>query len=85
MKIFEINVQEPYYEYILSKEKKIEGRLNKGKFKEMRAGDYLLINNKSKFKIKRKNIYNSFRDMIEKEGVKNVIPNKQSIKEAVNI
>jgi len=85
MKIFEINIQEPYYSYVLSGKKNVEGRLNKGKFKEIQTGDFLLINNEHKFEVIEKNIYKSFREMIEKEKIENVIPDKDNIEDAVNV
>jgi ASC-1-like (ASCH) protein len=85
MKIFEINIQEPYHSYVLSGEKSVEGRLNKGKFKEIQTGDFLLINNEYKFKVIEKNTYNFFKEMIEKEKVENVIPDIDNIEDAVNV
>lgn len=85
MDLFKINVQEPYYQYITTGEKPVEGRLDKGKFSRMRVGDYLLINDESKFKIKRKTKYNSFQEMIEAEGVENVVPDKKEVEEAANV
>ena len=37
------------------------------------------------FEVIEKNIYKSFMEMIESEGVENVIPNKTSIEEATNV
>jgi ASC-1-like (ASCH) protein len=81
----EINIQEPYYGYSLSGEKSVEGRLNKGKFKEIQAGDFLLMNNEHKFKVIKKNIYKSFKEMIVAEGMDNVVPDKDNIYEASNV
>ncbi|NJS41733.1 hypothetical protein HC766_05340 [Candidatus Gracilibacteria bacterium] len=41
--ILEINVQEPYLSFIRDGVKTVEGRLNKGKFKEIQVGDVLII------------------------------------------
>jgi len=84
MDLYEINVQEPYYTYIFNGTKTAEGRLNKGKFSRMQVGDYLLINNGAKFKIERKTEFISFLEMVEAEGVENVVPDKKKIEEAVN-
>lgn len=84
MKTIEINVQEPYYSFILNGQKTVEGRLNKGKFKDVEVGDEIVINQESRFKVLAKNIYPSFREMIEKEGVENVVPDAKSIKDAIN-
>lgn len=85
MKIVEINVQEPYFGYILSGEKKVEGRLNKGKFVSLEVGDILRINNKTDFKISGKKIYKNFREMIEAEGINHVVPDKKNIDKAAEV
>ena len=85
MKVFETNKQEPYFGYILSGEKTVEGRLNKGKFLEIQVGDILKVNGSTEFVITSKNIYKSFKEMIETEGVKNVIPDAVDSDEAVSV
>ena len=83
--IYEINIQEPYFTQVKRGVKKVEGRLNKSKFLEMKIGDEILLNEEIKLKIVNKTIYKSFRDMIIFEGVKNVIPLAESIEEAENV
>lgn len=85
MKIFEINVQEPYFTSIIEGKKTVEGRLNKGKFAEMQVGDILKINSRAEYKIIAKNQYKKFAEMIVAEGLKNVIPDKETIEEAVQV
>jgi ASC-1-like (ASCH) protein len=86
MQTIPLNIQEPYLSFILNGQKTIEGRLNKGKFKEFKTGDILLVGQKEdKFIIERLTIYSSFREMLEKEGIKNVIPDKNTIDEAEGI
>lgn len=81
-----INVQEPYHSFILQGKKTIEGRLNKGKFATIQVGDILELEpEKIKFIVVGKNIYTNFREMIEKEEIANVIPDKNSINEAVDV
>ncbi len=81
-----INAQEPYKTFMLKGIKRIEGRLNKGKFALINVGDILILEpEKNKFKIQRKRIYSSFREMIKKEGIKNIIPDKNKINDAVNV
>ena len=66
--------------------KTIEGRLNKGKFNKIRVGDILQIDPEgAQFKIISKNIYSSFKEIIEKEGIENVIPDKKEIDDAVDV
>ncbi len=82
MNTYEINVQEPYFTFIKEGRKTVEGRLNKGKFLEIKVGDEILLNNELKLKVTDKKIYSSFKSMIETEGAEKVIPNAQNIDEA---
>ncbi len=83
MQTISLNIQEPYLSFVLNGQKTIEGRLNKGKFKNLKIGDILLIGADAKrFLIEKTTIYKSFREMIEKEGIKNVIPDKENIEDA---
>ncbi len=83
MQTISMNVQEPYLSFILNGQKTIEGRLNKGKFKELKVGDVLLIGpGQKRFSIERVSLYKSFMEMIEKEGIKNLIPDKNKIEDA---
>ncbi|OGH91379.1 MAG: hypothetical protein A2534_03840 [Candidatus Magasanikbacteria bacterium RIFOXYD2_FULL_39_9] len=85
MNTFDINVQEPYFSSILSGKKTVEGRLNKGKFLDIQVGDILKINNEVEYKVVEKNSYKNFREMIEAEGLSNVIPDKKTVEEAVAV
>jgi ASC-1-like (ASCH) protein len=86
MNVININVNEPYKAFILEGKKTVEGRLNKGKFLEVKSGDILQIDPDGvQFRIIDKVLYSSFREMIEGEGIKNVIPDKDNIDDAVNV
>jgi ASC-1-like (ASCH) protein len=86
MNIVSINVNEPYKTFILEGKKTVEGRLNKGKFSDAKIGDVLQIDPEGQqFKIIGKNIYLSFKEMIEMEGIENVIPGKENINDAVDV
>lgn len=82
---FDINVQEPYLSFIINGIKTVEGRLNKGKFLDVKIGDTLRINNAAEFIVAAKNLYPSFKDMISGEGLKNVVPDVDNIDEAVSV
>jgi ASC-1-like (ASCH) protein len=83
MQTIPLDVQEPYLSFISNTQKTIEGRLNKGKFKDLKKGDILLIGPEEKrFLIEGITLYKSFREMIGKEGIENVIPDKENIDEA---
>jgi ASC-1-like (ASCH) protein len=83
MKKIEINIQEPYFSQILAGKKTVEGRLNKGKFFELQVGDILKINDLVEYTVLEKNIYSSFREMIEQTGLENVIPDKNIMRSDV--
>lgn len=85
MNTIAINVQEPYATYILNGTKTVEGRLNKGKFAEAQVGDHVLLNESVNFLIVAKTAYLSFKEMIESEGLKNVIPNVETVDSAVQV
>jgi ASC-1-like (ASCH) protein len=86
MQKISINVQEPYYSFIINGQKIVEGRLNKGKFASIQKGDILVLAPENiECNVVEKNIYKSFIAMIESEGVENVIPDKTSIEEATNV
>ncbi len=85
MKIFDINVQEPYFSSIVSGKKTVEGRLNKGKFFDLQVGYILKINGNVEYLVTTKNIYPGFREMIVAEGLKNVIPDKKTTEEALSV
>ncbi|MBF0913794.1 ASCH domain-containing protein [Candidatus Gracilibacteria bacterium] len=85
MRTYLLNVQEPYKTFILNGQKIFEGRLNKGKFAEMQVGDILEFENtKEKFEIISKNIFANFSKMMENLGFEKVIPDAESIDDAVN-
>jgi len=81
-----INIQEPYHSFILNGKKTAEGRLNKGKFASIQIGDVLTIEPEMiDFEVIGKNEYKTFKEMIEGEGVENVVPDKENIKDVVNV
>lgn len=77
MAIIRMHVQEPYHRLILNGKKTVEGRLNKGKFAALCAGDIIELEpERIRFKVTEKILYPTFIAMIEAEGVENVIPDK---------
>ena len=82
---YSFNVKEPYKTFLLTWQKVVEGRLNKWKFKKIKPGDILYFQSGEEFKVIWKNIYNSFYEMLENEGLKNVLPDKDDILEWVKV
>ena len=83
--IINISVQEPYFSHILDGKKTIEGRLNKGKFLDIKAGDTLMINNQVEYIVEDKKQYSSFKEMLVNEGIENVVPEVKDNDEAVDV
>ncbi len=79
-----INVSNVWYNYISNGEKTIEGRLNKGKFADLKINDKIIINNEKVMTIIKINYYNSFYDYLEKEGLKNTLPGITNINDGCN-
>ena len=80
-----INIQEPYASQLLNGAKTVEGRLNKGKFAAAQVGDTLRVNDQAEFEIVVKNSYATFREMLESEGVANMIPDAHTVDEALQV
>lgn len=86
------NVADPWYKYIVSGKKKIEGRCFYDDWKSLKIDDSIkwytvregfTYTHVSKIKdIKR---YNSFKDMLETEGLENVLPGINTIEEGIRI
>lgn len=66
--------------------KTVEGRLNKDKFAEIEIGDVLMMQPENKrFRVVGRRQYKTFREMLEAEGIKNVLPDKNNIEEATKV
>ena len=88
VKIKEINVESPWFEFIKNKKKKVEGRLNKGIFKYFVTGDKVKIKNGENFintEIIKINMYNTFKEYLSKEGLTQTLPDINTIKEGCDI
>jgi ASC-1-like (ASCH) protein len=51
----------------------------------MQPGDVLKINHQAEYNIIAKNEYKSFAEMIAAEGIKNLIPDKETVEEATQV
>lgn len=84
------HVSMPWYGYIKCGRKTVEGRLNKGDFANFNTNDIVIWFNtelKQEFRTKiiYKKVYSSFREMITKEGLSNVLPEIKTIDDGVKI
>jgi ASC-1-like (ASCH) protein len=88
MTTYEISVSNPWFNYIKNKKKKVEGRLNKNIFAQLKKGDIVIFTNndmKIKTKIKRITKYKSFNDYLTQEGLRTTLPNIKTIDDGIAI
>ncbi len=86
------NVSEPWFSLIKLELKTIEGRLNKGDFKDLRINDIILWTNDEfgfhrefRTKIIAKNRYDSFESYLFNEGLNNCLPGIDNIEDGLKI
>ena len=84
------HVSEPWFTFIKDGIKTVEGRLNKGSFAEMKKGDIIVwITSNSKIQVKTKIVaihkYKTFYEYLQKERLKNTLPNVNRIKKGESI
>jgi ASC-1-like (ASCH) protein len=85
------NVSEPWFSLISTGLKTVEGRLNKGEFKEMKVGEIIEWKNydfgerKMLTKIVKKEHYASFKDYLETEGLKKCLPSIDNIDQGLDV
>lgn len=88
IKYYKKHLSEPWFSLVKKGEKKVEGRLNKGDFKEIKVNDIVIFYNNDdecKVKIIKKDIYKSFEDLIINKKIKNIIPTVNRVNNAVKI
>jgi len=89
MVTYKKHLSEPHFSNIKSGKKKVEGRLNKGSFAEMKKGDIVEWFDDKKRKVKTKIVklvyYKTFEKMIRTERLKNVLPEQTRILNGVNV
>jgi ASC-1-like (ASCH) protein len=79
------SILEPWFSLILLGLKTVEGRRNKGKFKEMKVGEIIQWNNFNFMprsvltKITGKHIYPNFKEYLETEGLDKCLPGMEKI------
>ncbi len=85
------HVSEPWFTLISLGLKKVEGRKNKGRFAEMKVGDVIEWTNSDLFprsvltEITGKNVYQTFNQYLNSEGLENCLPGITNIKDGENV
>jgi len=85
MATWRMGLQEEYLKAIAEGRKKVEGRLYDEKRQGIRPGDTIIFENKLMVVVKDVRVYSSFREMLENEGLENVLPGVKSIEEGLKI
>ncbi|KUH33817.1 isomerase [Thermococcus celericrescens] len=80
-----MGLQEEYLKAIAEGRKRIEGRLYDEKRQGIRPGDEIVFENKLVCVVKDVRVYSSFREMLEKEGLENVLPGVGSVEDGVKV
>ena len=81
-------VQEPWFSLIKNGKKNIEGRLNKGSFKELKKDSIIIWKNGTnsvKTRIVSIHHHKNFRTMIKQHKLYNVLPGIKTISEGIDI
>ncbi len=85
------NVSEPWFTLICLGLKTVEGRRNKGRFKEMKVGDIIEWSNTDfmprsvKTRIIRKKEYKTFAEYLEKEGLDKCLPGMPTLEHGLSV
>jgi ASC-1-like (ASCH) protein len=88
----ELNVSQPWLRLIQNGQKTVEGRLNKGKFADIKVGTVLVISGNSNSNSKKTVAvttrvcrYASFEEYLSQEGLARTLPGIKSIKDGVDV
>lgn len=82
------HLSEPWFTEIKEGRKTIEGRKNKGRFASMKVGEIIKFYNEDESfccMIKNIKMYDSFREMLECEGLSKCLPIVNNINDGVNV
>jgi uncharacterized LabA/DUF88 family protein/ASC-1-like (ASCH) protein len=80
-------VESPYDKHLHDGQKKIDARLFKGIWNFIKIGNVLILNSsegEKEFLIANLKCYKNFQELVEAEGFKNILPDKNSVEEVVN-
>jgi ASC-1-like (ASCH) protein len=89
-KIYKNHRAEPYFTFLKNGEKTIEGRTRKGAYQDIGAGDHIVVFNNDETDsvevvVKDVRRYATFREMLEKELLKKILPDVESVEEGIKI
>ncbi|MCX6728497.1 MAG: ASCH domain-containing protein [Candidatus Saccharibacteria bacterium] len=81
---------EPYFTFLKNGQKTIEGRVRKGKYAQIKVGDYIEVYNNEEtsrvnVRVKRVTAYPSILEMLENEELKKLLPDIDTIYKGVKL
>ncbi|CAH9122457.1 unnamed protein product [Cuscuta epithymum] len=82
---FELHVQEPFFTYLKSGDKTIEGRCATDQYKKIEVGASILFNKCLLLQVQDLHYYASFREMLEAEPLCKVLPEVETTEEGVQV
>ncbi|WP_297501544.1 ASCH domain-containing protein [Thermococcus sp.] len=85
MATWRMGLQEEYLRAIAEGKKRVEGRLYDEKRRAIKPGDNIIFEDRLVCVVKDVRVYQSFGEMLEKEGLENVLPGVKSIEEGVKV
>ena len=78
-------LKQKYLNYILEGKKTLEGRVGYDNIRRFKVGDYVYLNGKYKAQIVGIRKYSTFAEALSEENYKLLIPDANSIKEAIEV
>ncbi|WP_457614510.1 HisA/HisF-related TIM barrel protein [Methanopyrus sp.] len=85
LRVHHMGLEEEYLNLIKEGRKTVEGRVKDDKRARIKPGDKILFNRRLLVKVVDVREYDSFEEMLREEGLKNVLPNVNSIEEGIEI
>lgn len=90
MKTYKNHRAEPYFTFEKTGQKTIEGRARKGKYSQIKPGDFIVVHTNDEtdyfsVRVKRVAPYPSIKAMLETEGLKNLLPDVDTMDEGIEL
>ena len=90
MQTFHNHRSEPFFSYLKTGQKTIEGRLKKGKYVKIGTGDIINVESMEDGEIVTVEVtevrhYRTFKEMLENEEIRKILPNVQTPEEGASI
>jgi ASC-1-like (ASCH) protein len=82
--------KEPYFSFVRDGVKTVEGRLNKGKYSQIKPGDQIIVQSLDESEsfavvVVDARKYPTIKDMLESEDLSKLLPDKKTLQEALEV